>query len=371
MGFGVALACTLNACSVESPPGPEERLGQSESWIINGQLDFEHDAVVAVFGQQSGCTGTIIHRNASNVYVLTAAHCFGPGPLQQVVVADDYNQSISAIYNVVDYQLHPQYNANQNTFDFAMMRASGGTDSTPVIGVLSPALDQLAGGTAVDHVGYGLVSYPNGQTSARHHAAGTLSQVATYQISYNQPVAGPCSGDSGGPNLVDTPEGERVAGVISFGDQECNQFGVSGRASAVYDSFIVPFVGEEPSTSSTGGMGGVGGAGGAGVPVGGSSSTGQGAGPSDGNWGAPGADEKDYDGVLIESGCSMHPAGRGSGLAWLGALVLAAAALRRRQFFTRRIGSTGRLDGTAEVHALDAADGRVCLDVALGRGRGG
>jgi MYXO-CTERM domain-containing protein len=356
MSARLAIACwggallALTACTVADDEGSLEAgwldegdYARGESWIINGQIDTEHDAVVAVFSQQSGCTGTIIHVDGPNAYVLTAAHCFGFGPLQEVVIADNYGGSIDALMNVAQYQIHPQYDSNQSIYDFAMVRASGAPSWTPSIPAMTPSEDSLGPGSAVLHVGYGLTSYPNGNTSQRHKASGQLSQAAQIEIAYNQPVSGPCSGDSGGPNLADNGAGERVAGVVSYGDQQCNQFGVSGRVSAVYDSFIVPFIGYDPtsgvasssvasSTASTG-VGGdpSGGVGGAGA-VGPASGAGAGA-PSDG-WTADIA-EKDYDGrIQISSGCSTgsSPASRSS-WDWL-ALALAGVGLGRRR--TRR-----------------------------------
>ncbi|HHH30162.1 MAG TPA: S1 family peptidase [Polyangiaceae bacterium] len=317
----------LAACSGEDEVGyPEDHFGTAESWIINGQVDTVHDAVVALFGSQSGCTGTIIHVDGNNAYIVTAAHCFGPGPILQVAVGDNY-QAADAVFNVVDYQIHPQYDPNQLVYDFAMIRAVGAGAGTPVIPAMTPAEDGLGPGSPVVHVGYGLISYPNGATSQRHVANGNLAEVGSIQISYNQPVSGPCSGDSGGPNLADMGAGERVAGVISFGDQQCNQFGVSGRVSAIYDSFIVPFIGYDPSsaaattattaTTSTG-VGGdpTGGAGGAqdGPAVG------AGAGnPTGDGWIAGDVTEKDYDdAILVKSGCALAAApGDGEDAGWL------------------------------------------------------
>lgn len=330
----------LAACSGEDDVyAPEDHFGTAESWIINGQVDTTHDAVVALFTNQSGCTGTIIHVDGSNAYVLTAAHCFGPGPVQQVAVGDNY-QAATAVFNVVDYQIHPQYDPNQLVYDFAMIRAVGANAGTPVTPALTPAEDGLAPGTPVVHVGYGLISYPNGSTSQRHFANGSLAEVGSIQISYNQPVAGPCSGDSGGPNLADMGAGERVAGVISFGDQQCNQFGVSGRVSAIYDSFIVPFIGYDPSsaaattatTATSTGVGGdpTGGVGGAqnGPAVG----AGAGAPTGDG-WVAGDVTEKDYDdAILVKSGCAVREPGDDAPTGhWWALFALGVGALGRRR----------------------------------------
>src|SRR5690606_25517477 len=90
------------------------------------------------------------------------------------------------------------------------------------------------------------------------------------QFDYTQANQGPCSGDSGGPNLVDLGAGERVAGVTSYGDEACTEYGVSGRASSVYN-FITDFTGIVPPSTTTAASStsaGVGGAGGTGAAVG-------------------------------------------------------------------------------------------------------
>jgi secreted trypsin-like serine protease len=319
----LALAAALVGCAdFEDELVDREAIDVADSEIINGTPDTTHQAVVALFSQQSGCTGTIIHTNPPAAWILTAAHCFGNGAIQVAVIGNDYNDP-NQVMSVVDYQIHPQYNPNSQNleFDFAILRTSGASSSTPVIAAMTPAEDNLVSGTPVEHVGYGLLSSsPEISTSVRHHAFGNLNQVASVQISYAQPNSGPCSGDSGGPNLADAGGGQRVAGVVSFGDQECEQIGVSGRASSVYNSFIVPFIGEDPTGSSVTTT--TAGAGGAGSGVGGADAS-SGVGASDGSWITPGTKEDKYGGAtLVTSGsCSAAPAPRGGALGWLVVLV--------------------------------------------------
>lgn len=301
----VALAPLASGCA--DPPGDwAEHVGASEVPIINGTIDTQHDAVVALFGQFSGCTGTIIRSSAGQTYVLTAAHCFEQDPMQQVAIGDNYQQA-EQVLQVVDWQQHPSYDDNELVYDFAMIRAVGGNGNIPVIPVLSDADDTLAPGTPITHVGYGLLSSPNGNTSRRHYANGTIGELYQIQIVYNQPSSGPCSGDSGGPNLVDLGAGERVAGVISYGDETCGSYGVSGRASSVF-GWINQFMGTDPNettsaattdasatssvASTATGAGGATAAAGVG-----------GAGPSTGSsWVAGDAEAEDYDGELLSSG---------------------------------------------------------------------
>jgi hypothetical protein len=334
--LATALLVAGSACAGEDD-GAVDSLGRTQAPIINGTPDSDHQAVVTVVSFSSACTGTIIHVEGAYAYVLTAAHCFLPGPPQQIRVGDDYNLP-SQILSVVDFTDHPSYNQGDQAYDFGMVRASGANGVTPVIPALTPAEDTLAPGTQVLHVGYGLTSWPGGMTTRRHQVLGVLDQVAPAQISYNQPGSGPCSGDSGGPNL--TVGSERVAGVISYGDEQCAVFGVSGRVSAVYDGFIVPYIeqfegsvlpGSSSASSSSGGSTSSSGVGGSSS---GSSGAGAGAPSGDDGWVAGGLQDRHYDGEVLTSGCSMvrGEPGRRPGSGWL-LLVGAALALacgRRR-----------------------------------------
>ncbi len=235
---GLAAACSSGVAprSTEQTEEPAE----IELPIINGAIDTTHQAVVYVDAIPSFCTGTIIHVSGNYAYVLTAAHCMGFVTPTRVIQDDDVAcaseqpPTCDAIYPVEDALANPYYNGQAN--DFAMLKVSGATPSTPVIPAMSPAQDNLSVGSQVDNVGYGLVTYPFGQTTERHHLAATLDMASVLLLRYSQTTGGPCAGDSGGPTL--STGVERVAGVISSGDTGCEVYGLSGRVSAVYDSFI-------------------------------------------------------------------------------------------------------------------------------------
>jgi MYXO-CTERM domain-containing protein len=240
----VALAFVAGGCSDDGLDMDEE-VEAAPSWIINGTPDTTHQAVVAVLGNNSACTGTIIHTDPNNGigHVLTAAHCTNP---QQVVIGNDYTNP-QAVFPVIASQAHPNYGGNTgDPFDFRMVRISGVSASTPVIPAATPAQDNLSSGTQVRHVGYGKAGpAPGSNNTVRRQILGNLAGVSTLTIQYNQPSGGPCSGDSGGPQLT-TSGTERVVGVTSYGDPSCAMQGVSGRVSAVYDSFIIPYINNAP-----------------------------------------------------------------------------------------------------------------------------
>ncbi len=235
-------ASALGGCAA---PAADDALGQDTRAIINGAPDTTHQAVVAVLSNGGECTGTIIHKDPAQGigHVITAAHCGAPVPVRP---GNDY-QSPSATFNVVDWAHHPNYDNQSNLFDFKMVRITGVTASTPVIAALPPAQDTLGSGSQVRHVGYGKSGpAPGSNNSIRRHIVGTLSGTNNSQIFYDQPAGGPCFGDSGGPELT-IGGSERVAGVISYGDGNCAQAGVSGRVSSVYDTFIMPYINGAPS----------------------------------------------------------------------------------------------------------------------------
>jgi hypothetical protein len=244
-GLGVVCALALVAGCSDGPRSVPIPIGKIEDPIVGGTLDHTHQAVVAVFGSSSACTGTIISKAEPYAFVLTAAHCVDDAP-QQVIQGDDYNDSGSIVYNVDDYLADPLY--NMSVHDFAMVRIIGAGPATPVIPAMTPAQDNLTDGTPVTQLGYGNIgTTPTVSTSERHTAPGTVVDTTTLTITFDfdSHDSGVCFGDSGGPNL--STGTERVAGVnSSVSTSECDGLSFSGRVSAVYNSFIQPYINMVP-----------------------------------------------------------------------------------------------------------------------------
>lgn len=242
MGLGsffLALGCVAQ-------PSPEEGAsGKSGQPIINGEKDLTHDAVVAVLSNSGACTGTVIYKDVANKkgYVLTAAHCVTEAP---EVVVRGTNYVSGTQYPVIDYKAHENYDGQ--IYDFAMVTFSWTNNEPPVIPITTAAQDNMAPGTNVTFIGYG-VTESNQNNSVRYFVDGQLAEVNALTVAYNQSSSGPypngsgpCFGDSGGPALYVVPGvGETVAGITSYGDQNCTQYGVSGRTSAV-EGWILNYI---------------------------------------------------------------------------------------------------------------------------------
>lgn len=242
------VAVLLAACSATGSPSDTnanasangEHLGQTSSAVINGQVDTTHQAVVAVVlqsGSQGGlCSGTIVKTDpVSHIgWVALAAHCVDLPPVY-VLQGDDFSQSAGILrYDVIDYQADSRYGGQVGSpYDFAMLRIAGVDATTPTI-PLAGASDGLSVGTNVLSVGYGrttlIASGAGTENTVRRHVAKSLGQVGQ-MIAYDMSSSGICQGDSGGPVLVGSPGAEKVVGIHSYVQGDCNGTGVSGRVS--------------------------------------------------------------------------------------------------------------------------------------------
>jgi MYXO-CTERM domain-containing protein len=244
-----SLTLALSACAAEEPSSSvDEPTESSQEAIVGGSVEPGLDAVVALFSNSGGvCSGTIIAKNGSTGYVLTAAHCEN---MDFVIQADDYNDCFGqgnsecqAVYEVAEQIYHPQYNNNapENGYDFSLIRFTGANASTPVIPAAQPSDGVSGSSSGLLAVGYGITSgVTQANNSLRRSVSFDVDQLTSIFIVDDQTDGkGSCSGDSGGPALFNNA----VVGVVSFGDQNCTQIGAYGRVQAVYNNFIAPFIG--------------------------------------------------------------------------------------------------------------------------------
>lgn len=243
LGVLPAVALSLAACGASDVPTTDGRavepIGKTSSAVINGQLDTTHQAVVAIVlqqGQQGGlCSGTIVKTDpATHIgWVVAAAHCVEIPPVF-VLQGDDFSQSNVLRYDVIDYKADSRWAGQVGSpYDFAVLRIAGVDASTPTIPLVG-ASDGLAVGTPVLSVGYGrtslIASGAGTENTVRRHVSKTLGQVGQ-MIAYDMQNSGICQGDSGGPVIVTSGGVEKVAGVHSYVQGDCNGTGVSGRVS--------------------------------------------------------------------------------------------------------------------------------------------
>ncbi|HOX47464.1 MAG TPA: trypsin-like serine protease [Myxococcota bacterium] len=262
---GLLLLALGTACSDERVPSDYGTQGRP---IFYGTTDnvASHTAVVAITnGSGTGyyCSGTLI---APDV-VLTAAHCLQGETAAGTDIffgANAYQPAGGQYRSVSDLEPHPQYDGWLNDIALIRMSSAAPAGIAPIL-ALPEALGLTSADnntTTVDFSGFGLTE--NDTDGVKLHVDGTIALVCagpadcTYSgndvvamsFAYSQAgsIGGPCSGDSGGPAFVVRDGVEYVAGVTSYGDQQCTDYGVSTTVSA-FEAFIADYLDEENCTN--------------------------------------------------------------------------------------------------------------------------
>lgn len=232
------------ACNVEQPDLPKEEVEKDDAAIYGGTLDTTNSAVMFLYNEQQGtaCTGTMIAKNGSTGYILTAGHCSG---MDFAFQADDVNDcpngaGCEGVYQVNQDTAHPNWNGNAGDgYDFRILRVSGATNAPVIPAAQNP--DGLSDGAAVEVSGYGITEFNNNNSERRHVTENVVDLYSNPPLIEADQTdgTGSCSGDSGGPVIFNG----HVVGVTSFGDQNCTQYGFYGRVQNVYSSWIAGVIG--------------------------------------------------------------------------------------------------------------------------------
>ncbi len=241
----LAALLVLAACSPE-----RGRPAAVQQGVVNGTPDTtpSHAAVVAVriqVGAGHGlCSGTLI----ADRIVLTAAHCLAVNPDPagyQVGFGSDVTGAMSWVA-VEALRAHPGYSHAGDADDLGLLRLSASAPAgVEPIPPLPPSLALGAGdvGLAAEVAGFG--DDAARKSGVKLHLPMTIAAVCTDQpclvssglctanaIGFAQQSGGACSGDSGGPVFVRRKGVEYVAGVNSYGDENCLAYGCATKVDA-------------------------------------------------------------------------------------------------------------------------------------------
>jgi trypsin len=235
----VVLAIGFMAANCSPVDSPTQLVSQGRP-IFYGSPDDNpaHTAVVAITnGPGTGyfCSGTLI----TDSVVLTAAHCVEGSSAGNVQIFFGSNAYSGGTYRqAADLDWHDDYDGwnIENDIGLIRMTSTAPAEITPIaflpeeIGLTNADI-----GATLDFSGFGLTE--SGSDGAKLHVEQDITQVcsgpnscgnvAPKAFGYNQDGGGPCSGDSGGPAFIFRSGTEYVAGITSYGDQYCTDFGVS------------------------------------------------------------------------------------------------------------------------------------------------
>lgn len=237
IGIGsLVFAATGCAATTDEPTTADDSLVETtDSTIVGGQATNAYPAVGALVAHgEPFCTATVVAKRA----LVTAAHCLQDYPASSIRFVLGSNafqpQARIAVRRIIP---HPQYNPQQLTNDIGVVLLAQDAPVEPI--ALNDSMTAAWKGRSLTFVGFGAT---NGWTGAgvgtKRAVSIALAQIGGSQFAYIDRQKNTCYGDSGGPAFAQDESGALLlAGVTSYGDQTCTQFGVDTRVDA-FKSFI-------------------------------------------------------------------------------------------------------------------------------------
>lgn len=214
------------ACAGSVPTGTPELEGSiSEDRIVGGAAFSGAPGVGALLRNGAPhCTGTLV----DNRRVVTAAHCFynNANPASWRFVVGSNAKAPDETYAVASIRVHPSFSMSTVVHDIAVVTLSTSATEAPM--KVLDNLDSSWVGAELFFVGYGV---DNGQRQSglgiKRAVSMPISEVGPSQFAYETAGKNTCSGDSGGPAFFVDQQGTfLLAGVTSYGDTYCTQYGV-------------------------------------------------------------------------------------------------------------------------------------------------
>ncbi len=241
----VAVLVALAGCAEEPAwDGPFPQLDQYSSPIVGGsEVNSGWESVVFLYVGGGVCTGTLV----SDDVVLTAAHCLDGvwGALDVYWCTDCINDGYWAHRTSNDYHPHPHYNPNTMAADIAVIVLSQDGPSDPIpLNKDGAANSWLGNSNPLTFVGFGVTAYYADDSGIKRKVDIPVDYWDGTFLYYEDTQHQTCFGDSGGPAFTDHSGQWKTAGVTSYGDEHCSQYGADIRVDT-YASWIEDYTGAQ------------------------------------------------------------------------------------------------------------------------------
>jgi secreted trypsin-like serine protease len=234
----IGLSVTLLNCGVDETSA--DLAGRRQA-IINGTLETGYVGVGALVIDRGGgglglCTGTSIATD----WVLTTATCVDGASASDVMFTTDSDIATATnFYNVRELHPHALYSPpdpNAGTpaeNDIALVEMVGLDTANFAYNTDSQA---VSAGLSILWVGYGVNSAnPPSGSGVKRRGNGQIESLALTRYYYSYSGQQPCRGDSGAPAFAQIGGSQRIVGLVSSGDENCQVAGIDTRVDYYRD----------------------------------------------------------------------------------------------------------------------------------------
>jgi hypothetical protein len=206
-------------------------LGSADDAVTLADPDAgDHAVVQLTIAGRPHCSATLIDVDT----VLSAAHCLTDSTSSELAIIEG-----DVIRPIVETRVDPNFDPRRSDCDVGLARL-GPSPTAVATATLPLGTNRVSVGDLVRLVGFGAPT-AGGVPGIRRAGWSRVVSVQDRTFTTEPAPSQACQGDSGGPALISQSGVERIAGVISAGNPDCEGAAILVRIDTLENDFAAPF----------------------------------------------------------------------------------------------------------------------------------